>query len=306
MSVFATGRSFPRAFWMRRSGWFSSRNGPPCWPWAGCCTRYWRGGIRDGALLSGGRPSSGWRWWGALRDSSDRDVSSFAAKSAFVRGRTQNLQCAGRRGPWRFGGRHSSAPRGIPWGRRPPARPQPPQVGFAGWGRSRQSRQAPGDAREGGPQRACDPGSPRVPIGSWDRLRLWTIWLAGVLLLIARLIIGRLGLARIVRRSSSAPDAIVRECREIAARLGCRQSDRVRSTKEVAAPCLAGLWRPVLILPERECDGARPDDLRDPGSRAGSWRNHDVAWNLAAHVASIVLWFHPLAWRIGAMHVGGV
>jgi beta-lactamase regulating signal transducer with metallopeptidase domain len=29
-------------------------------------------------------------------------------------------------------------------------------------------------------------------------------------------------------------------------------------------------------------------------------RNHDLAWNAAAHVASILLWFHALAWRIRA------
>ncbi len=32
-------------------------------------------------------------------------------------------------------------------------------------------------------------------------------------------------------------------------------------------------------------------------------RNHDVAWNFVAHFASILLWFHPLVWRIRAVHV---
>ncbi len=132
---------------------------------------------------------------------------------------------------------------------------------------------------------------------------LWTIWLVGVLVLTARLIVGSLGLARLVRRSSEAPDTIVRECREIAERLGCRGSVQVRSTRDVATPCLAGLWRPVLLLPERECDDVRSDDLRAIlAHELAHARNHDLAWNLAAHVASIVLWFHPLAWRIRAAH----
>ncbi len=58
---------------------------------------------------------------------------------------------------------------------------------------------------------------------------LWTIWLAGVFVLIARLIVGSRSLAWIVRRASEAPDAIVREGREVADRLGCRQSVRMRS-----------------------------------------------------------------------------
>jgi beta-lactamase regulating signal transducer with metallopeptidase domain/peroxiredoxin len=132
---------------------------------------------------------------------------------------------------------------------------------------------------------------------------LWTVWLVGVLVLIARLIAGSVGLARLIRSSSDVSGAIVRECREIAARLECRGPIRVRSMKDVATPCLAGLWRPVLLLPERECDDVRPDDLRVIlAHELAHARNHDVAWNLAAHLASILLWFHPLAWRIRAAH----
>ena len=78
---------------------------------------------------------------------------------------------------------------------------------------------------------------------------------------------------------------------------------RVRRTSDVATPCLAGFWRPVLLLPERECEELRPDDLRAIlAHELAHARNHDLAWNLAAHLASILLWFHPLAWRIRAAH----
>ena len=47
----------------------------------------------------------------------------------------------------------------------------------------------------------------------------------------------------------------------------------------------------------------RPDDLRAIlAHELAHARNHDLAWNLAAHIASILLWFHPLAWRIRAAH----
>jgi beta-lactamase regulating signal transducer with metallopeptidase domain/thiol-disulfide isomerase/thioredoxin len=132
---------------------------------------------------------------------------------------------------------------------------------------------------------------------------LWSIWLAGVLVLTARLILGSLALARVVRRSLAVPDGIVGECRTIAERLRCRGPVRVRRTSEIATPCLAGLRRPVLLLPERECEDGRPDDLRAIlAHELAHARNHDLAWNLAAHVASILLWFHPLVWRIRAAH----
>jgi beta-lactamase regulating signal transducer with metallopeptidase domain/thiol-disulfide isomerase/thioredoxin len=132
---------------------------------------------------------------------------------------------------------------------------------------------------------------------------LWSIWLAGVLVLTVRLILGSLGLARLVRRSSPVPDAIVRECRAVGERLGCSRVVRVRLTSKVSTPCLAGVVRPVLLLPERECEDVRSDDLRAIlAHELAHARNHDLAWNLAAHVASILLWFHPLAWRIRAAH----
>jgi beta-lactamase regulating signal transducer with metallopeptidase domain len=147
---------------------------------------------------------------------------------------------------------------------------------------------------------AQDPGAPR-----WAGARSWigSIWLAGLFVLTVRLIVGSLGLARLVRRSSDVPHAIVRQSQAIAERLGCRRVVQVRRTSELSTPCLAGIVRPVLLLPERECQHARSDDLRAiPAHELAHARNHDLAWNLAAHVASILLWFHPLAWRIRAAH----
>jgi len=83
---------------------------------------------------------------------------------------------------------------------------------------------------------------------------------------------------------------VIRECRAIAARLRCRRTVRVRRTSEVASPCLAGLWRPVLLLPERECALARTEELRAIlAHELAHARNQDLAWNLAAQLASIVL-----------------
>ena len=63
------------------------------------------------------------------------------------------------------------------------------------------------------------------------------------------------------------------------------------------------MLRTVLLLPEQECEDERYDDLRAIlAHELAHARNHDLAWNLAAHVASIVLWFHPLVWRIRVAH----
>ena len=153
---------------------------------------------------------------------------------------------------------------------------------------------------------ALAPASIETERSRWEeRIVPWlsSAWLAGVVVLTARLILGSLGLARLLRRSSNAPDEIVGECLLIAERLGCRGSVRVRRTSDVAIPCLAGPWRPVLLLPERDCEQAWHDDLRAIlAHELAHARNQDLAWNRAAHFASILLWFHPLAWRIRAAH----
>ena len=103
--------------------------------------------------------------------------------------------------------------------------------------------------------------------GSW----VGPIWLTGVLILTVWLIVGSLGLVRLVRRSLGVPDGIDQECRELAGRLRCRRAVRVRMTSEVSTPCLAGLWRPVLLLPERECKDMRTRrPASDPGPRTGA------------------------------------
>ncbi len=173
-------------------------------------------------------------------------------------------------------------------------------------------RPVPSVASSGSAIRRDVPAPPSAPAEiqrfSWgDRLvsGLRWAWLSGVVVLTARLVVGSLALARIIRRSSEVPDGIAGACRTIAERLGCRRTVRVRRTSDVTTPCLAGPWRPVLLLPDRECEEARPDDLRAIlAHELAHARNHDLGWNLAAHLATILLWFHPMAWRIRGACVG--
>jgi len=138
-----------------------------------------------------------------------------------------------------------------------------------------------------------------IRAGSW----LASVWLTGIFALLARLMAGSLSLARLVRRSAEVPIGIAGECRAIAERLGCSRAVRVRRSSEVNTPFLTGLWRPVLLLPERSCSDVENDDLRAIlAHELTHARNHDLVWNLPANLASILLWFHPLAWRVRAAH----
>lgn len=125
------------------------------------------------------------------------------------------------------------------------------------------------------------------------------LWAVGVAVLAARLVLAWFGLGRIIGRSDEAPARIVGECRKVAAAIGA-PAVRVVCSAEMVTPCLADLWQPVLILPAR---GLEDDDLKAVlAHELAHARGHDLAWNLVAHFTTIVLWFHPLAWRLRSAH----
>ena len=70
-------------------------------------------------------------------------------------------------------------------------------------------------------------------------------------------------------------------------------------------PCRSGtgLRRPLLVLPERMCQigyrGQLPAVIAHELAHVRSW---DFGWNAALQAISTMLWFHPLAWRIGSVH----
>ena len=190
-------------------------------------------------------------------------------------------------------------------------------------------------AAEVRPETARALGSSMPPL-SW-RMVLLGIWGLGAALLVVRLAIAYVKLARLLQNSAVASEAIIFEVGRIAAALGCRRPVQVRSlgrekgtgpicrngprptfgrcpaahkldlspfpARQYAVPFLYGLRRPILVLPERMCQPAYGEQL--PGiiahelAHVGSW---DFAWNAALQAASTLLWFHPLAWRIGSAH----
>jgi beta-lactamase regulating signal transducer with metallopeptidase domain/thiol-disulfide isomerase/thioredoxin/protocatechuate 3,4-dioxygenase beta subunit len=133
---------------------------------------------------------------------------------------------------------------------------------------------------------------------------LLAIWLLGAAVMALRLGLSLWRVSRIVRRSTEVPARVIDECRAVAATLGCRQSVRVVQTPEVPAPCLTGLIQPWILLPEASCAETNRADLRPIlAHELAHARRHDLVWNVVLHFWSILLWFHPLVWRIRAAHL---
>jgi len=132
---------------------------------------------------------------------------------------------------------------------------------------------------------------------------LLCVWLAGIVVLAFRLSVGRYQIRRLIGRTRPSPPAIQTECARVAQAIGCRSHVAVVQS-DVPSPLLCGLCRPLLLLPPRMCDESYGKDL--PGILAHELthvRSHDIRWNLGLQSISIVLWFHPLVWRMRKAHL---
>jgi len=135
---------------------------------------------------------------------------------------------------------------------------------------------------------------------SWSQVALLA-WGLVSLILAARIGVSHVSLSRLAHADDAAADErdamwapLVNETR---ARLGIRRSVQVRTTDAIGVPAMAGLFKPVLLLP------AEADDWQDEVKRAVVLHElaHVARWDavgqLVSQLACAVYWFVPLAWH---------
>ncbi len=136
--------------------------------------------------------------------------------------------------------------------------------------------------------------SPTVPeLVGWVSSIVLAVWLLGATALGARLVVGH---CRMVRLRSSAipaePDAAVL-CQQLAR--GLRLSPpAVLRTPFLSSPCLDGLRRPAILLPEDADANLRETFVHELAHLA----RRDGLWNLLRHAATAVFWVQPLLWLL--------
>lgn len=124
------------------------------------------------------------------------------------------------------------------------------------------------------------------------------LWGLGVLARGAVNARGAKRLADIVRRATPIPDsAVAIEARKLGADLGLSKSPMIYESSEVTSPMVAGLWRPVILIPEGFSNELSEGDLRLAlAHELAHIRRHDLALGLVPMLADTAFFFLPPAW----------
>lgn len=130
----------------------------------------------------------------------------------------------------------------------------------------------------------------------WNAIALGA-WIAGVLVVLIRLIVSHLLLFRLSRLATEVYDqrwqAMIDQVR---GELQIRRPVQVRRSNAVQVPAVAGVFRPVLLLP-MESDDWSPVEMRDVAlhelAHVARW---DALAQLVGQVSCAMYWFVPLAW----------
>ena len=139
----------------------------------------------------------------------------------------------------------------------------------------------------------------------WNTIALGA-WIAGMLVVLIRVLVSHLLLWRLTRLATDLEDQRWQEMiEEVRGELRIRRSVQVKRSNAVQVPAVAGIFRPVLLLP-MESDDWSPVAMRDVAlhelAHVARW---DALAQLIGQVSCAMYWFVPLAW-FGARQASGL
>jgi len=127
-------------------------------------------------------------------------------------------------------------------------------------------------------------------------------WLAGMLWMFGRLLVGVANVRRIVRRSVPADDDWQQLVDDAQASIGAETDVRIVISAEAAMPFTSGLLHPVIVLPDSSADWTTERRRSVLLHELAHVRRRDLVTNAVVQLACVVYWFHPLV-RLAARHV---
>ena len=117
-------------------------------------------------------------------------------------------------------------------------------------------------------------------------------WIVVSLIFIGRLFIAWLSLKRLRGSATPAEPELDAICNSLASQMHVTAPEIYRSPF-LPSPCLAGIRKPSILLPEKDCELAVQDLLVH---ELAHLRRKDCHWNLLNRLVSSLLFFQPLIW----------
>ena len=177
---------------------------------------------------------------------------------------------------------------------RSPAPPLPGGAGQSGAGQAASSQTAPSDAASQPSVETAAPGQAGFSL-SLSQILLWA-WLAGTAGMVLWMLLAHLCFLRYLRRWARPVEdpKTIQCCNQAGDLLKLDHRPRLLLCPGLAAPMLAGLFRPVLLLPEGEPE---PEALRCALLHALThFRRRDIWLKALALWVNAVHWFNPVLW----------
>ena len=148
------------------------------------------------------------------------------------------------------------------------------------------------------PQASQAPQTPTAPaVRSFSiPALLLALWVAGMAALLIRHLAAHLIFCRWIKRWAEpvTEREIIQAFRQAGDRLGLRRLPGILSCPGLASPMLCGLFRPVLLIPQRETHGEALELTLE--HELTHYRRRDVWWKALALLANAAHWFNPLMW----------
>ena len=130
----------------------------------------------------------------------------------------------------------------------------------------------------------------------WDNTIVSMLAPVGTVGTLTWFLIGWLASEWRVRRSAEAPAVWVTEAHAVAARLGMRDPAEVRQSAGETSPCVAGLFRSVVLLPPSAARWTQADRQAALVHELTHIHRADRRTQALAQLACVLHWFNPIAW----------
>lgn len=132
----------------------------------------------------------------------------------------------------------------------------------------------------------------------------WLIvaWLLGLAIAVFKCLIGALRIRRVLRESLPAPAFIQYYLAPLEKKLKASPC-RILVSSRVHSPSIFGILRSTILLPESMCSPAHQRDLQAAlAHELAHIKGFDLAWDRVLQLSSILIWFHPLCWKLRRAH----